>query len=219
MKEEISQQQLAQVVEELLNRISEPNKETEYLIPVGVSNRHIHLCQEDIHQLFGREYKLNLLKELKQPGQYAAKETVTIVGTKGVIENVRVLGPARGKSQVEISKTDAFKLGVKAPVNESGDLTNAASVCVVGPKGIVHLHQNVIIAKRHLHMSPADAVKFSVADKQKVAIKACGDRETIYLNTVVRVREDFVLECHLDMDEANAAGLSNHSFVEIIEAG
>lgn len=209
------------LIKEILGRLGEIPQEAviqDDTIPVGISNRHIHLCQQDVEALFGSGHQLTMQKWLKQPGQFAAAETVTIVGPKSSIANVRVLGPTRTESQLEISKTDSFALGVKAPINESGDLTDAGAICVVGPKGMVALKQNVIIAKRHIHMSPVDAQRFNVENKQIVAIKTCGQRGTVFMDTVVRVNPDFRLECHLDTDEANAASLKNGSKVKIIES-
>jgi len=217
--ETLNRNQLETLVKELMTRMgSTPTEEDQELgISVGISNRHIHLCQEDVEALFGSGYQLTMKKWLKQPGQYATAETVTIVGPKGSLANVRVLGPTREKSQLEISKTDSFALGVKAPINESGDLTHAGAVCVLGPKGMVTLKQNVIVAKRHIHMSPMDAAKFNVVNKQLVAIKTSGEREMIFMDTVIRVDDNFRLECHLDTDEANAASLKNGSKVTIID--
>lgn len=219
MTETLNRNQLETLVKELMTRMgSTPTEEDQELgISVGISNRHIHLCQEDVEALFGSGYQLTIKKWLKQPGQYATAETVTIVGPKGSLANVRVLGPTREKSQLEISKTDSFALGVKAPINESGDLTHAGAVCVLGPKGMVTLKQNVIVAKRHIHMSPMDAAKFNVVHKQLVAIKTSGEREMIFMDTVIRVDDNFRLECHLDTDEANAASLKNGSKVTIID--
>lgn len=219
MTETLNRNQLETLVKELMTRMgSTPTeKDQELGISVGISNRHIHLCQEDVEALFGSGYQLTMKKWLKQPGQYATAETVTIVGPKGSLANVRVLGPTREKSQLEISKTDSFALGVKAPINESGDLTHAGAVCVLGPKGMVTLKQNVIVAKRHIHMSPMDAAKFNVVNKQLVAIKTSGEREMIFMDTVIRVDDNFRLECHLDTDEANAASLKNGSKVTIID--
>ena len=219
MTETLNRNQLETLVKESMTRMgSTPTEEDQELgISVGISNRHIHLCQEDVEALFGSGYQLTMKKWLKQPGQYATAETVTIVGPKGSLANVRVLGPTREKSQLEISKTDSFALGVKAPINESGDLTHAGAVCVLGPKGMVTLKQNVIVAKRHIHMSPMDAAKFNVVNKQLVAIKTSGEREMIFMDTVIRVDDNFRLECHLDTDEANAASLKNGSKVTIID--
>ena len=219
MTETLNRNQLETLVKELMTRMgSTPTEEDQELgISVGISNRHIHLCQEDVEALFGSGYQLTIKKWLKQPGQYATAETVTIVGPKGSLANVRVLGPTREKSQLQLSKTDSCALGVKAPINESGDLPHAGAVCVLGPKGMVTLKQNVIVAKRHIHMSPMDAAKFNVVNKQLVAIKTSGEREMIFMDTVIRVDDNFRLECHLDTDEANAASLKNGSKVTIID--
>ena len=184
-------------------------------IPVGISNRHIHLSQEDIERLFGVGYQLTKMKDLKQPGQYAAKETVTIAGPKGSFTNVRVLGPARQSSQIEISKSDNFVLGIKAPVRESGDIANSAGLTAVGPKGAVNMESKVIVAKRHIHMTPADAIRFDVQDKEVVWIKTSGERVANLGDVIIRVDEQFSLECHLDMDEANAVSIENGDRVEI----
>lgn len=184
-------------------------------IPLGISNRHIHLSQQDVVQLFGEGYVLTQLKELSQPGQYACKETVTICGPKGAIEGVRVLGPARKQSQVEILSGDRFKLGIQAPVRQSGDLANTPGITVVGAKGSVVLSEGVIIAQRHIHMCPDDAQKYQVTDGQIVQLALAGERGGIYSDVIVRVDEQFRLECHLDMEEANAMGLHGKSLVTI----
>lgn len=188
-------------------------------IPVGISNRHIHLCREHIDILFGKDYKLNVLRELSQPGQYACKETLTIAGPSlKVIENVRILGPERKVSQVEISKTDSFILKVKPPVRESGDIEGSEAVVIIGPKGVVKLDEGCIIANRHIHMSREDGEKFGVADGSYVTVDAnSGTRRTRLFDVQVRVSEAFRLELHLDTDDANAAGLSNGSTVEIVK--
>ncbi len=184
-------------------------------IPVGISNRHIHLSQEDLEILFGKGYELTELKPLKQPGQYAAKETVCVAGPKGSFEKVRILGPVRKESQLEISKTDSFTLGVKAPIRDSGNLVESGDICVIGPKGSVVLKSKVIAAKRHIHMSPADAAYYNVADKQIVNVIVSGERKTILGEVLVRVNPNFDLEMHVDTDEANATGLTNKSTVQI----
>jgi len=184
-------------------------------IPIGISNRHIHLSQLDLEQLFGSGYQLTKLKDLKQPGQYASKEMVTIAGPKGCFTNVRVLGPARSHSQVEISKSDNFALGIKAPVRESGDIKNSAALTVIGPRGTVNMESKVIVSKRHIHMTPSDAVHFRVCDKEEVWVKTTGERAAVLGEVVVRVHEQFRLECHLDMDEANAISVRDDDYVEI----
>ncbi|PLV57360.1 phosphate propanoyltransferase [Thermotoga sp. SG1] len=187
-------------------------------IIVGVSNRHVHLSREDLETLFGKGYELTPVKELRQPGQYAAKETVTIVGPKGAIENVRVLGPVRKETQVEISRTDAFRLGVRPPVRDSGDLEGTPGIVIIGPNGILVKEKGVIIAKRHIHMHPKDAEHYGVKDKDIVkVIVENGDRRLIFDDVLIRVREDFALEFHVDTDEANAAMLNTGDFVYIVE--
>lgn len=186
-------------------------------IPVGISNRHIHLSQEALDILFGCGYKLNKLKDLKQPGQYAAKEVVTIAGVKGSISNVRILGPVRGATQIEISKSDSFTLGINCPVRESGDIKGSGEVCVIGPKGSLILKENVIIAKRHIHMNEADANRLNVKNNQLVDVITSGDRGVVFLDVLVRVDKNFELECHLDTDEANACCLGRDAFVKIVD--
>ncbi|MFI3618645.1 phosphate propanoyltransferase [Enterococcus avium] len=214
-RQDFSDEQLLIIAERLLHQISE-KKSVNKQIPVGISNRHIHLCQQDIESLFGKGFNLVPKKYLSQPGQFASDQTVSVVGVKGSIHNVRVLGPERQESQLEISRTDSFQLGVHAPINESGNLTNAGSAFIVGPKGSIQLKENIIIAKRHIHMTPEDAKRFEVTQGQTVSVKTIGERATIFGETIIRISDDFSLECHLDMDEANAAGLSNKkAFVEI----
>lgn len=187
------------------------------LIPVGLSNRHIHLSAEDLKVLFGEDHTLTKFKDLSQPGQYAADEKVDLVGPKGTIKGVRILGPVRSESQVEISLTDSFSLGVKAPIANSGELENSAGCTLVGPKGEVTLEKGVIVAARHIHMHTSDAAEFGVTDKQVVSVKVEGPRATTFHNVVVRAREDFALELHLDTDEGNAAALRNGVTCELIK--
>ncbi|MCK5847644.1 MAG: phosphate propanoyltransferase [Caldisericia bacterium] len=185
-------------------------------IQCGVSNRHIHVCQQDLEILFGSGYKLAVKKDLSQTGQYAAEETVKLVTAKSQIENVRILGPVRKETQVEISLTDTFKLGIKAPLKESGDLEGTPGILIVGPNGFVLINEGVIVPSRHLHMNKVNAVALNVKDKQIVSVKCDGPRSLIFNQVLVRVREDFVLDFHIDTDEANAAGLNNSSTVTII---
>ena len=187
-------------------------------IPVGISNRHIHLSKEHVEVLFGKGYELTPLKDLSQPGQYACKELLTIVGPSlRPIEKVRVLGPARSASQVEISRTDSYLLKVKPPVRESGKISGSAPITIIGPKGIVTLDEGCIIANRHIHMSLEDGERFGVKDNEYVTVDAFGERRTRFFDVQVRVHKDFRLEMHLDTDDANAAGLSNGSKVKIVE--
>ena len=190
----------------------------ENAVPVGISNRHIHLSAEDLETLFGKGYALTPIKELSQPGQYACKETLTIIGPSlRPIENVRVLGPIRGKSQVEISKTDSYTLKVKPPVRESGKLEGSSPITIIGPKGVVTLKEGCIIANRHIHMSPDEAVMFGVRDYDFVTVDVLGERRTRWYDVQVRVHKDFRLEMHVDTDDANAVGIGNGHKVKIVK--
>ena len=187
-------------------------------VPLGVSNRHIHLTREDMETLFGKGYELTPLKDLSQPGQFACKETCTLIGpSMRPIENVRILGPLRSGSQVEISKTDSFVLKVKPPVRESGNTAGSAPITIVGPKGVLTLKEGCIIANRHIHMSPADAARFGVKDGDTVDVDAAsGTRRTRWFDVQIRVSDKFRLEMHVDTDDANAVGLGNGSTVTIV---
>jgi putative phosphotransacetylase len=185
----------------------------QYTIPVGVSNRHVHLSPEDVEILFGPGYSLVPDRELSQPGQFAAKEKVTLLGPKGFIQGVRILGPARGATQVEISRTDGFQLGVHAPVRLSGDIEGTPGITIIGPNGCVVAKQGVIVAKRHVHMSPADADRFQVKHGDTIILQTPGDRPIIYPDVVVRVHDRFVLDFHVDLDEGNAANLRTGDIV------
>ncbi len=201
------------VMEALESREKESNG---FAVPIGVSARHIHLTQEHVEILFGKGYQLTKKKEL-MGGQYASNEQVTIVGLKlRAIENVRILGPVRKKSQVEISATDAIRLGVKAPIRESGNVKGSAPIAVVGPKGVIYLEEGCIIAKRHIHMAPKDAIAAGVADGQTVSVKADNERGTVFNHVQIRVDESFTLEMHIDTDEANAAKIATGQTVTII---
>ena len=187
-----------------------------FMVPIGVSASHIHLTQEHVEVLFGEGYQLTKRKEL-MGGQFAANEQVTIVGLKlRAIENVRVLGPVRSKSQVEISATDAIKLGVRAPIRLSGDIEGSAPIAVVGPKGVIYLDEGCIIAKRHIHMAPKDAIAAGVRNGDIVSVKADNERGTVFNHVQIRVDESFTLEMHIDTDEANAAKISTGETVTII---
>ena len=187
-------------------------------VPVGISNRHIHLSREHIDILFGKDYQLTPIKDLSQPGQFACKELLTIVGPSlRPIENVRVLGPERPESQVEISRTDSFTLKVNPPVRESGKIFGSAPISIIGPKGIVTLKEGCIIANRHIHMSLEDGIKFGVKDNQYVTVDVNSERRTRFYDVQVRVHKNFRLEMHLDTDDANAAALKNGDKVQIIE--
>nr|WP_178631653.1 phosphate propanoyltransferase [uncultured Mediterraneibacter sp.] len=187
-----------------------------YLVPIGVSARHIHLTQEHVETLFGEGYQLTKKKEL-MGGQFASNERVTIVGLKlRAIENVRVLGPVRKQTQVEISATDAISLGVNAPIRESGNVAGSAPIAVIGPKGAIYLNEGCIVAKRHIHMAPNDAMAAGVHDGDIVSVKADNERGTVFNNVQIRVDDSFTLEMHIDTDEANAAKIKTGDTVRIV---
>lgn len=197
---------LDQKIKEKLNFIDE------YKIPIGVSNRHIHLSEEDLKTLYGEDHELHIKKMLKQTGQFASEETLTIRGPKGEFRNVRVLGPIRKETQVEVSLTDAFRLGITVPLRESGDLKDTPGLILEGPKGVVEIPKGCIVALRHVHMSLDDAMKFEVKNGDMIDVVVFGDRSAVLNKVIVRVHESFVLEMHLDTDEANAVSTKNDDF-------
>lgn len=206
----VDERLLKLVTEKVIEKIKEYNT---YKIPIGVSNRHVHVTKEDLEILYGEGYELTRKGELKQPGQFAANETVTIRGPKGEFKNVRILGPVRGKSQVEISKTDGFRLGIRPPVRESGDLTGTPGIELAGPKGTVTLGEGAIVALRHIHMTPAQAQAMGLKDKDIVEVETFGERRGVFGDVLVRVSDQFSLEMHVDIDEANACALKNDDYV------
>jgi len=185
-------------------------------VPLGISNRHVHLSPADLVTLFGEGAQLTRFKDLSQPGQFACEEKVTLIGPKGVIEQVRVLGPTRAKTQVEVSVTDCFKLGVKPVIRDSGDLEGSSPIYLAGPAGVLALKEGCIVAARHIHMTPQDADKFGLQDKDTVSVRSSGIRSVVFHNVLVRVSENYRLELHLDFDEANGAYLRNGDLLEII---
>lgn len=176
-------------------------------ILVETSARHVHVSEADLETLFGKGYKLTPKKDLSQPGQYASNERVTVVGPKKELANVSILGPTRPATQIEISLSDARSIGLNAPVRESGDVAGSAGCKLVGPAGEVELTEGVLVAMRHVHMTPEDAAKANVKDKQviKVATDA-GNRKLVFDDVVVRVSDKFATAMHIDTDESNAAG-------------
>lgn len=205
---------IKKIVEEICKRLESCNDE----IPIGVSNRHIHISREDLDRLYGVGYELTKLNDLKQPGQYSAKETVKIIGPKGEFDKVRILGPVRNQTQLELALTDGFKLGINPEIRESGKLDQTAGIIIEGPQGSVKKDYGAIAALRHIHMPPAFAEKQGVKDKDFVDVVCEGIRKTIFSNVLVRVSDQFALEMHLDTDEANASGLKNGDTVKIIKS-
>lgn len=183
---------------------------------VETSARHVHITKEHLKVLFGPDAELHNKKDLSQPGQFACEERVTIVGPKGEMKGVTILGPERNATQVEIALTDARKLGLNAPIRESGDIAGSAPCKIVGPCGEVEIAEGVISAKRHIHMTPADAETFGVSDKEVVCVKVqTPERSLIFGDVVVRVSDKFALAMHIDTDESNAAGCGREVYGEI----
>lgn len=184
---------------------------------VEVSARHAHLSAQDLETLFGKGAQLTFKKALSQPGQFASNERVTVVGPKKELVGVSILGPVRKSTQVEISLTDARSIGINAPIRESGDTIGSAPCKIVGPVGEVILNEGLIIAKRHIHLTPEDAQNFSLNDKQIVEVKVDTlDRTTVFGDVVIRVRSDFATAMHIDTDEGNAAAISGEVFGTIL---
>lgn len=187
------------------------------LVPVGVSGRHVHLSRDHMDILFGKEAKLSKKKDL-MGGQFAAEECVTILGAKlSSVEKVRILGPLRKESQVEISKTDSIKLGLKAPIRESGKLVDSSPITLVGPKGAIALTQGCIVAKRHIHMSIEEGKKFDLKNNEIVNVKVPGQRGGLLGNVQIRIDSTYSLEMHIDTDEANAMEIKCGSLLEIVK--
>ncbi|MFW6262773.1 MAG: phosphate propanoyltransferase [Thermotogota bacterium] len=187
-------------------------------IVAGVSARHLHLSEEDLKVLFGENAQLTPIKDLGQPGQYASEEKVKVIGPKGAFESVRVLGPVRKDTQVEVSLTDAYKLGVVPPVRDSGDIDGTPGLKLIGPAGEVNLEKGLILAKRHIHMTREDAQRFEVKDKDIVSVLCdTQGRKTIFQDVLVRVSPKYALEFHVDTDEANASFLKTGDEIQIIK--
>lgn len=212
-----SEQELKSLVSKVIESMKDGEK-SEGDIPVGISNRHIHLSREHVETLFGAGYQLTKLKDLSQPGQYACKEQLTIIGpSMRAIEGVRVLGPERKTSQVEISRTDSYVLKVKPPVRESGDIKGSSPITIIGPKGLVTLSEGCIIANRHIHMSEDEGKAFGVRDGEYVDVELRGERRSLFYDVQIRVHKDFRLEMHIDTDDANAAGVGNGFKAKLIK--
>ncbi len=194
----------------------EPLESANTDVKVRISGRHIHISRKDLEQLFGPGYSLTRYRDLAQPGQYAARETLTVVGPKGVIEGIRILGPVREKTQVEISGTDGYHLGIEPPVRDSGDIAGTPGIVLVGPYGAVNLKEGVILAATHIHMSPEDASRLKLKNGDRVQVLVDGERDIIFTEVLVRVDRSFITEMHVDTDEANAAVIEDGDYVTII---
>ncbi|MEI3607200.1 phosphate propanoyltransferase [Pseudogracilibacillus sp. SE30717A] len=206
------------LVEELGSQAYRTTSYKQSNVPVSVSARHVHLQPEHVEKLFGRGYTLKKYRDISQPGQYACEEKVTIAGLKGSIENVRILGPTRKETQVEVSRTDSRTLGVTPPVRRSGDISNSAPIRLIGPKGTVRLTEGCIIADRHIHMSPSEAHAFGVENLQKVSVVVEGEKGGVMNNVTIRVNERYVLDMHIDTDDANAFGLIGGEVLKIVSS-
>ncbi|WP_291578597.1 ethanolamine utilization phosphate acetyltransferase EutD [Clostridium sp. UBA6640] len=203
------------IIDEVVKRLQ--GIEEDNTVLVEASGRHVHLSQEDVDTLFGKGYQLTNKRELSQPGQYLCEERVTLIGPKGTLQNVSVLGPVRGKTQVELSKSDAVSIGVNAPVRMSGDIKGTPSIILATPKAVLRIEEGVIAAKRHMHITPEDAAKFGVKDQEEVKIKVGGERGLIFENVAVRVSSKFRTAIHLDYDEANACGFTKELRATIVK--
>lgn len=199
-------------VKKLMAEKDAPNR-----VPLGVSNKHLHLTQEHVEILFGEGHRLTNLKDVKQPGQFACEECVRIIGPKGEFPKVRVLGPARNETQIELSMTDARTLGVNVPIRESGKLEGTPGLILEGPCGRVELDHGAIAALRHIHMTPDIAEQLGLKDGDCVGVESSGLRPTLFRDVLVRVSPKYAYEMHIDTDEANAAGLKNNDILKIVK--
>ena len=199
------------IVESIVRRVVGevlPGTADDFSIPVGVSARHLHIRQDHLEILFGPGHQLNRLRELNQPGEFAAQETVTVVGPKRrLFAEVRILGPVRSITQVELSYTDGVYLGMELPYRLSGNIEGSAPLVLIGPKGVLHLSEGAIRAARHIHMSPQDAQRLGVENGRKVSVRSAGPMSVTFNEVIVRVGDGLNLQMHIDTDEANAAGL------------
>ena len=185
-------------------------------VPVNASNRHVHLSREHADILFGPGFSFRKMKDLSQPGQFACDECVLVAGPKGALEKVRILGPVRGKTQIEILASDQFTLGVTAPVRQSGDLAGSAAATIVGPLGSVRIEEGVIIAQRHIHLDPASAEAMGLKDKEKVSVAVEGPRPVLFRDVLVRVHAEYARDMHIDLDEANACLIKNGTLCKVV---
>lgn len=211
----ISSEEINYIVNEVTKKLKGEKEQSKIL--VEASGKHVHLSKEHVEKLFGKGYELTKVRDLSQPEQYLCEEKVTLIGPKGVMQNVSVLGPTRENTQVEISKSDAVSLGVKAPVKMSGDVVGTPSIILATKNSVVKLEEGVIVAKRHIHITPEDALKYGVSDREKVKVKIEGGRSLIFDEVIVRVSDKFNTVVHIDYDEANACGFVKNTRGEILK--
>lgn len=209
----ITEQQLVEIVTQAVMKELNNNDNQ---VPVGISVRHIHLTRSNIDWLFGRNYQLTPKKALSQPGQYACEECLDVIGPKGVLTKVRILGPERNSTQVELSQTDCRTIGITAPVRDSGDLEGTPGITLRGPLGEIQVPKGVIIADRHIHMSPADAMRFGVKDGDHVSVKIDGIKPGIMNHVLIRSNDKMRLDMHIDTDDGNAFQLKQGQLVTIL---
>ncbi len=218
----IDNQLVQSVVKDVIDQINNDGGTESYRfsVPIGISNRHIHLCSKDVETLFGKGYELTKIKDLKQKGEFACEEKLTVLtivnGVERQISNVRILGPIRLATQVEVAKTDARLLKINPPVRNSGDLDGSESVTLVGPKGKVTIDQGCIIATRHIHLSVEDAQKTGLKDGQIVDIALRGEKPGVLGQVYCKIKDSFVFELHLDTDDGNAFLVNDGDYAEIL---
>jgi putative phosphotransacetylase len=203
--------ELKKLIEETIRKYSD----TLY-VPVGVSNRHIHVSREDLDVLYGKGYELTKLKDLKQPGEFAANETLEVKTGKGSFKKVRILGPVRGSTQVELSLSDSYALGLKIPIRESGKIKDSASVSLVGPSGEVSIPVGVIAAYRHIHMPLDIATEYGFKNGDLVSVEKEGKRGLVFNDVMLRVSPKYAFEMHIDVDEANAGDIRSGDLLKIV---
>ncbi len=189
----------------------------EKMVPVSMSNRHVHISKEHLNILFGEGHELTVMKDLSQPGQFACEEKIDIVGPKSTLKGVRILGPVRPETQIEISVFDARTIGVDAVVRPSGNMNGTPGCTIVGPKGHVQIDKGVMVAARHIHMHTDDAPKFGLKDRDTVKVRVGDERAIVFENVVVRVHPEFALDMHIDIEEGNSAGIKNGDMGEIVK--
>ncbi|PWW31980.1 putative phosphotransacetylase [Cytobacillus oceanisediminis] len=212
----MNEQSIQTIVEEVVSRLK-GSSGRKHSIPIAVSARHCHLSQGDLEVLFGTGYQLTKKADLSQPGQFAANETITIAGPRGSLEKVRILGPARNITQVEVSQTDSVKLGLKPPLRESGKIEGSAPITLIGPNGSLYKKEGLIIAQAHIHMAPDDAQIFGVRNGEYVKIEVDGERPVTLGKVLIRISSRYRLEMHVDTDEANAGFITGKTAGRLVK--